>query len=80
MLRLEAGDLLLVQQKVIVFMHDMQEVTCEWLCLHVEAPETIVAVPVANHIDDVAVNSWSEEAHGTSGEKGACGHILGFES
>ena len=59
MLRLEAGHLLLVRQKIIFSMHahEPQEDPHEWICLHIEVPENLVAAPAANHFDDVAVYS-----------------------
>ena len=59
MLILEAGHLLLVQQKGIVYMHDhdTQKINHEWLCLRMEVPKHLVAVPVANQLDDVTVSS-----------------------
>ena len=46
-LRLEVGHILLVQHKGIVAMHEyeLREVPHEWLCLHVEVPEHIIAAP-----------------------------------
>ena len=57
MLRLEAGHLLLVWQKVIVAMHEHEprEIPHEWLCLYMEIPEHLVVVPAANHTDDVVI-------------------------
>ena len=59
MLRLESGHLLLVHQKGIAAMHEheTQEIPHEWLCLHMEVPENIVAAPAANNLDDVTVYS-----------------------
>ena len=59
MLRLEAGHLLLVWQKLIVVMpeHDPQEISHEWLCLHMEVPEHLVTAPAANNLDDFSVYS-----------------------
>ena len=55
MLGLETGQLL-VQKKVIVAMqeHELGEVPCEWLSLHVEVPEHIAAAPAFNQLDGVA--------------------------
>ena len=49
----------MVQKKVIVSMRDNEprEVYHNWIYLHVEVPEHIIAVPVANQIDDTAVYS-----------------------
>ena len=59
--------------------HEPRNVSNEWFCLHVEIPENFVDVPVANHIDDVTINSQAEAFHGTSGADGVGGHVLGFE-
>ena len=58
MLRLKAGHLLLVRQKGIVAMleHEPREVPHEWICLHVEVPENIVAEPEANQLEGTAVD------------------------
>ena len=47
----------MVRQKVIVFMleHNLREISHEWLCLHMEVPEHLVAIPAANHLDDFDV-------------------------
>ena len=37
--------------------HEPQEIPREWICLHIELPEHLVAVPVANNIGDVSVYS-----------------------
>ena len=35
--------------------HEQQEIPHEWICLQIEVPENLVDVPVANHLDGVAV-------------------------
>ena len=81
MLGLEAGHLLLVRHKGIFAMRDHEpvEVPRDWLCLNVEVPEHLVAVPAANQLDGVAVDTRTEEGHVTIGAKGLGRHILGFE-
>ena len=37
--------------------NEPQEVLHEWLCLNVEVPELLIAVPVANQLGDVSVYS-----------------------
>ena len=34
----------------------------------------------ANHLDDVSINSSTDERHGTCGTEGMSGDILGFKS
>ena len=82
MLGLEAGHLLLVCHKVIVAMHEHEpkEIPHELFFLHVEVPEHICTVPVANHLDDVVVDAQATQGHCTRGAEGAGGHVLGFES
>ena len=45
-----------------------------------EVHEHIVALPAANHLDDVDVYSLAEDLYGTSIAEGAGVHILGFKS
>ena len=57
MLGLEAGQLLLVQQKGIVDIceHEQRENSHEWLYLHMDITENLVTVPAANKLDYIAI-------------------------
>ena len=60
--------------------HEPGEVPHEWICLHVELLEHLVAAPAANWLDGVAAIFLEEKFHGTSGVEGEVGHVFGFES
>ena len=44
-----------------------------------EVPEYLVSAPAANQLDDVSVDTHTEEGHGTSVAEGAGKGFLGFK-
>ena len=44
--------------------HEFGEISHDWLSLHVEIPQHLVAPPAFNENDDVIVYAVTEECHG----------------
>ena len=63
-----------------MYENEFVEVSHDWFRLNIQLAENLIAAPVVDHLDDVAVNSGTDKRYVTCSAEGTSGDVLGFKT